>query len=62
MLKKLVDKNEGAEITKQSIKGFNQSVYLGHIKPFFEIEGKGPSNIKLYLKSDLEEYAKNKRS
>lgn len=57
----LVDKRKGAEITGQSIKAFEQSVRLKYIKPFYENEGVGSSKIKLYKKSDLELYAKNKR-
>ncbi|MCC4085698.1 hypothetical protein [Enterococcus faecalis] len=57
----LVDKGTGAEITGQSLKVFEQSVKLKYIKPFYENEGTASSKIKLYKRSDLEEYAKNKR-
>ncbi|MBO1137336.1 hypothetical protein P0E66_11155 [Enterococcus faecalis] len=61
MLKNLVDKQQGAKITGQSVKGFEQSVRLKYITPFFEIDGETSSKIRLYKKTDLEEYAKNKR-
>lgn len=55
----LVMANEGHIITGQSLIGFNQSVMLGHIKPFLTFGEKRKTN--LYLRSDLEEYAQNKR-
>ena len=57
----LVDKRKGAEITGQSVKAFEQSVRLKYIQPFYENEGKGSAKIKLYKRSDLELYARNKR-
>lgn len=57
----LLTKNEAAEITGQSITGFNQSVKLGYVKPFYESSGKTSSKVRLYLKSDLEKYRENKQ-
>lgn len=62
MKQNLVDKKGAAEITGQSMTGFNQSVNLGYIVPFFDNGKKGSSSIRLYLKSELEIYAKNKRA
>lgn len=56
MEKNLVGKDEGAKITEQSKVGFSQSVKMGKIVPFFETNGSTSSNIRLYLKSDLEYY------
>jgi len=55
----LVMQEEAMQITKQSKPGFNQSVAAGSIKPFVEYGTN--RKIRLYLKSDLEEYAKTKR-
>lgn len=55
----LVMQNEARKITKQSVSGFNQSVETGRIRPFVEF-GEN-RKIRLYLRSELEEYAKNKR-
>lgn len=55
----LVMQEEAIKITKQSKPGFNQSVQSGAIKPFVEYGTN--RKIRLYLKSDLEEYAKTKR-
>ncbi|WP_203362824.1 hypothetical protein [Bacillus sp. REN10] len=55
----LVMAAEGHKITGQSLIGFNQSVTLGKIKPFLEF-GEA-RKTRLYLRSDLEEYAKTKR-
>ena len=57
----LVNQQEAIKITHQSKTAFSQSLTTGKIKPFFETEGKGPAKVRLYLRSDLEEYAKNKR-
>lgn len=56
-----VDKTEGAKITGQSQGGFDQSVKLGTIKPFFEIKHGKRATIRLYHVDDLKEYAQNKR-
>ena len=55
----LVIQDEGIKITGQSTSGFNQSVRTGMIKPFVEFGEK--RKTRLYLRSDLEEYAKTKR-
>lgn len=55
----LVMQDEGRKITKQSVSGFNQSVTSKRIQTFVEF-GEN-RKIRLYLRSDLEEYAKNKR-
>ncbi|MGM0220084.1 hypothetical protein [Enterococcus sp. AZ126] len=57
----VLTKNEAILITDQTSVAFNQSVLMGHIHPIFETEGKGPAKVKLYLKSQLEEYAKTKK-
>ncbi|MGL9969177.1 hypothetical protein [Enterococcus sp. DIV1420a] len=61
LLHNLVTKEVGAKITGQTTNAFSQSVKLGLIAPFYETEGKGPAKVKLYLRCELEEYAKNKR-
>ncbi|EBF5115604.1 hypothetical protein HB837_09765 [Listeria innocua] len=46
------------EVTNQTLPAFNQSVSKGIIQPFFQQgEGKGPGNVRLYLKQDIEAYA-----
>lgn len=55
----LVTASEGHKITGQSLKGFNQSVMLGGIKPFITFGEKRKTNI--YLRADLEDYARNKK-
>lgn len=55
----LIMQEEAMKITKQSKSAFNQSVATGNIKPFI-VYGKR-RKIRLYLKSDIEEYAKNKK-
>ncbi|OAH53915.1 hypothetical protein AWH48_11645 [Domibacillus aminovorans] len=50
---------EAHKITAQSVSGFKQSIILGHIKPFLTYGAKRKTN--LYLRTDLEEYAKNKQ-
>ncbi|MHC5215179.1 hypothetical protein ACYSNR_00820 [Enterococcus sp. LJL128] len=61
MKNNLVNKEQGREITGQSKQAFSQSVRLGYINPFFEIEGSTSTNVKLFLKSDLEDYRDKKR-
>lgn len=58
----LVSKEIGAQITGQTTNAFNQSVKLGQITPFYETNGKGPAKVKLYLREELEEYARTKRT
>ncbi|MEI2465022.1 hypothetical protein [Niallia taxi] len=55
----LLMQEEAMVITNQSVPGFNQSVRAGAIIPFVEYGTK--RKTRLYLKSDLEQYAKNKR-
>lgn len=57
--KNLVMQDEGMHITGQSKSGFNQSVAIGRIKPFVEFGKK--RKTRLYLRSDLVEYAKTKQ-
>lgn len=57
----LLTKEQARQITKQSAGAFNQSVNLGRIKPFFESNGEGVQKVRLYLKKEIEDYAKNKR-
>ena len=57
----LVLQDEARHITGQSVSAFNQSLQTGRIKPFVEFVS-GSRTIRLYLKTDLEEYAKNKRT
>lgn len=55
----LVMQDEARTITGQSVSAFNQSVQIGKIKAFVEF---GESRkTRLYLRSEMEEYAKNKR-
>lgn len=54
----LVNRQQAAEITGQSYTGFSQSIKLGTIKPFLSFGNSGPSVVRLYLKSDIEEYAR----
>lgn len=56
----LVLPDEARKITDQSIHGFNQSVRTGKIVPFVEFLS-GKKKFNLYLREDLEEYAKNKK-
>jgi len=55
----LLMQEEAMIITNQSSSGFNQSVRAGWIKPFVEYGSN--RKIRLYLKSDMEEYARIKR-
>ena len=54
----LMTRQQAAEITGQSYAGFSQSIKLGLIKPFLSFGNSGPSVVRLYLKSDIEEYAR----
>lgn len=58
----LLTKSEAAAITGQSLTGFNQSVAIGKIAPFYVSSGTGSSKVKLYLRSDIEHYRDTKRS
>lgn len=55
----LVIQDEARKITNQSVSAFNQSVQTGRIHPFVEF-GEA-RKTRLYLRSELEEYAKNKK-
>lgn len=55
----LVMQQEAMKITGQKKDAFNMSVKTGNLLPFVEFGTK--RIIRLYLKSDLEKYAKNKR-
>jgi len=54
----LMTRQQAAEITGQSYAGFSQSIKLGLIKPFLSFGNSGPTVVRLYLKSDIEEYAR----
>lgn len=62
MQEDLLTKSEAAAITDQSPIAFNQSVNLGYIKPFYESKGEKSSKVRLYLRSDIEEYARTKKN
>lgn len=55
----LVMQDEARQITGQSVSGFNQSVATGQIVAFVEF-GEA-RKTRLYLRSEIEEYAKKKR-
>lgn len=55
----LVMQDEAMDITGQSVSGFNQSVATGRIVPFVEF-GEA-RKTRLYLRSDLEDYARTKK-
>lgn len=55
----LMLRDEAIKITDQSMSAFGQSVSTGKIKPFVEFGNK--RKTRLYLKSDLEKYRKNKK-
>lgn len=56
--KNLINRKEAAEITGQSFDAFSQTIKQGRIKPFLEVGESGPSMIRLYLKSEIEEYGR----
>ncbi|EOH8808526.1 MULTISPECIES: hypothetical protein [Enterococcus] len=59
----LVSKREALKITGQSPQAFQQSVRTNMISPFYESkEGFGSSIVRLYLKSEIEAYAKQLKS
>lgn len=60
MQENLLSKREAMEITGQSAQAFLQSVNMSYIKPFFETSG-STQKVRLYLKSDMEEYRDKKR-
>lgn len=55
----LVMQDEARSITGQSLSGFNQSVANGRILHFVEFGE--TRKTRLYLREELEMYAKNKR-
>jgi hypothetical protein len=59
MSENLLTKQEAIVITKQSPETFQQAVRTRVILPFYEKEGKGPANVRLYLKSEIEAYAEH---
>lgn len=59
MNENLLTKKEAMEITNQSLTAFDQAVQTGRLKPFFE-KGEGRSTVRLYLKSDVERYNKER--
>lgn len=61
MKENLLNKQQAMKITDQRAGAFMQAEKSGMFSPFFETDGKTASKVKLYLKSDMEEYRKNKR-
>lgn len=59
MIDNLVMREEARKITGQSDSAFGQSLGHGYIQPFIEYGNK--RKMSLYLKKDLEEYARNKK-
>lgn len=55
----LVMQDEARSITGQSVSAFNQSVSTGKLAAFVEFGE--VRKTRLYLRSDVEDYAKNKR-
>lgn len=55
----LLSRKQAAKITGQSYEAFSRALQQNRIKPFLEIgDEPGPSIIRLYLKKDIEKYAK----
>lgn len=59
MQENLLTKKEAMRLTGQSLTAFDQAVATGRLKPFFE-KGEGRSTVRLYLKSDVERYNKER--
>lgn len=57
----LLTKTEARAITKQSQTAFNQSIQTGTLQAFYE-KGENQSKVRLFLKEECEEYARNKKS
>lgn len=57
----LLTKAEARTITKQSQTAFNQSIQTGTLKSFYE-KGENQSKVRLFLKEECEEYARNKKN
>lgn len=53
----LLTKQEARRLTGQSLSAFNQAVRTGQLKAFYD-HGKDQSRVRLFLKTDVEEYAK----
>lgn len=57
--KNLLSRKQAAKITGQNYDAFSSSLRRNNIKPFLEIgDEPGPSLIRLYLREDIEKYAK----
>ncbi|MBO1139865.1 hypothetical protein FQS87_08145 [Enterococcus avium] len=56
-LDNLVTRQEAAAITGQSYTAFSQAINLRNIIPFLSY-GSGTATVRLYLKEDIENYAK----
>lgn len=54
----LLTKQEAMKVTGQTTTSFNQSIATGRLKPFYD-HGKGTGRVRLYLRSDVEAYAKD---
>ncbi|EOD5840852.1 hypothetical protein ACJYHU_002932 [Listeria monocytogenes] len=57
----LLTKTEARAITKQSQAAFNQSIQTGTLNSFYE-KGEHQSKVRLFLKEECEEYARNKKN
>lgn len=58
----LLPLEEARVVTDQSVGAFNQAVAAQRIIPFYQtVNESGRAQNKLYLRSELEEYYKNKR-
>ncbi|HHA4396986.1 TPA: hypothetical protein ACOBTX_000834 [Enterococcus faecium] len=54
----LINRKQASKISGLNYEGFSSAIKRHHIKPFLEIgDEKGPSLTRLYLKSEVEEYA-----
>ena len=55
----LINRKQASKVAGLNYEGFSSAIKRKHIKPFIEIgDEKGPSTTRLYLKSDVESYAK----
>ncbi|MGX7195179.1 hypothetical protein [Enterococcus olivae] len=61
MKNNLLKKQDAMKVTNQSAQAFTNAERAGMFKPFYETDGTTSSKVKLYLRSDIEEYADNKR-
>lgn len=53
----LLTRQEAAAITGQSYTAFSQAINLRNVLPFLSF-GTGTGTVRLYLKEDIEKYAK----